>query len=112
MDNFALVASTLLPFIVAIGVLHRTLFLLLERGKLPPTVAAALMWIAVLGMPKVIAWCVVPMWFNLYTAHPYLQSAAWDVRIATMTYIGMVVAVVSGVFGASYATWQYFSYGR
>lgn len=112
MENFALVTSILLPFLVVIGVLHQALNRWLERGKLSRFAAIAIMWAAVLGLPTVITWSVVPMWFALYTTHPYLQSAAWDIRLATMTHIGMIVAFICGAAGGCLATWQYAVHSR
>ncbi|MEC4718390.1 hypothetical protein RY831_04485 [Noviherbaspirillum sp. CPCC 100848] len=112
MENFALVTSILLPFLVVIGALHQALNRWLARGKLSRFSAIAIMWTAVLGLPTVITWCVVPMWFKLYTSQPYLQSAAWDIRLATMTHIGMIIAFLCGAAGGCFATWQYASYGR
>lgn len=112
MENFALVTSILLPFVVVIGALHQAVNRCLARGKLSRLAAIAVVWAAVLGMPKVITWCVAPFWIRLYTSQPYLQSAAWDVRLATTMHIGMVIAFVCGAVGGCFATWQYASVER
>ena len=97
----------LVVYIVAGAALYRCLAARVSRNALSAINAAVLLWAVLAVAPWVLTWVGFRAGWHVYDAYPTLRHQSWDVGLALVTYLSMMLCYGLGFVGACIATWRF-----
>lgn len=91
-----IILLVLLPFLALLRWVYRCLSTAVRGGQLSSLLAIGAIWGMIAVLPWLMLFLYVPLANRIFLTFPVLQTAAWDVGLATSLWLGMVVSYVIG----------------
>ena len=97
----------LIIYIVVVVLLYRFLAKRVSRSALSALSATVLFLTVILVTPGVLTWVGFRVGWHVYDAYPSLRHQSWDVGLAFVTGLSMMMCYFLGIVGACIATWRF-----
>ena len=102
----------MLVIYIALGVLlYRFLAKRVSINTLSASTATLLLLTVLLVAPWVLTWVGFRVGWLIYDAYPSLRHQSWDVGLAFVTGISMMLCYFLGIVGACIGTWRFIAKG-
>jgi hypothetical protein len=100
-------ALLILVVYIALGIgLYLFLAKQVSRSVFSALSAAVLLWVVLAISPWVLTWAGFRLGWNIYEAFPALRDPGWDVGLALVTGLSMVLCYGVGFIGGCIAIWR------